>query len=134
MESNGSPIHPEVKKLLELAQGKNVQAEYVKIETFDAFMLRLWRNIEDKPPDMDTKVRRTQAMSVTIPLPDLGNAYPIMRMNALPVTSFPQQCLKLSFRSPKTWSDLREIQKTITWKSYIHNNRLSLVLGTGRPY
>ena len=108
---NGSPIHPEVKKLLELAQSKNVQAEYVRIETFDAFMLRLWRNIEDKPPGMDAKVRRTQAMSVTIPLPDLGNSYPIMRMNALPVTSFPQQCLKLSFRSPKTWSDLREIQK-----------------------
>ena len=111
-----SPIYPEVKELLELAQSKNVQAEYVKIETFDTLMLRLWRNIEDKSPDMDAKVRKTKTTSVNIPLPRLGNAHPITRMNALPVLSFPQQCLKLSFRSPKTWLDLREKQKQLPGK------------------
>ena len=80
-------------------------------ETFDTLMLRLWRNIEDKSPDMDAKVRKTKTTSVTISLPRPGNGYPITRMNALPVLSFPRKCLKLSFRSPKTWSDLREKQR-----------------------
>ena len=34
-----------------------------------------------------------------------------MRLNALPVLSFPEQCLKLTFRTPKTWSDLRKVEK-----------------------
>ena len=113
---DNSPMCPEVEELLELARSKNVQAEYVKIETFDAFLLRLWRNIEDKPLDMDAIVRRTRTTSVSIPLPEPGNAYPITRMNALPVLSFPQECLKLSFRSPKTWSDLREKQRQFPGK------------------
>ena len=108
---DNSPLCPEVDKLLELARSKRVQAEYVKIDTFDTFMLRLWRNIEDKPPDMDAKVRKTRTTSVSISLPDPGNANPVTRMNALPVLSPPQNCLKLSLRSSKTWADLREIQK-----------------------
>ena len=111
-----SPMYSEIGELLELARNKNIQAQYVKIETFDSFMLRLWRNIEDKPHDMDAKVRRTKAISVTIPLPEPGIANPIIRMNALPVLSFPKQCLKLSFRTPKTWPDLREKKKQFPGK------------------
>ena len=108
---DNSPLCPEVDKLLELARSKRVQAEYVKIDTFDTFMLRLWRNIEDKSHDMDAKVRKTRTTSVSISLPEPGNASPVTRMNALPVLSPPQKCLKLSFRSSKTWADLREKQK-----------------------
>lgn len=111
MGIKGSPVHPSVKELLELAQSKGIQAAYVEIETFDALMLRLWRNIEDKPPSIDKQIRRTQKSSVVIPLPNPGRVNPIMRLNALPIISFPKQCLKLTFRSAKTWSDLRKAQK-----------------------
>ncbi|MDE0156692.1 MAG: SIR2 family protein [Gammaproteobacteria bacterium] len=111
MGIKGAPIHPEVSELMELAQSKGAHADYVEIETFDALMLRLWRNIEDKPIDIDKKIRRTQQSKVDIPLPNPGKANPIMRLNALPVLSFPEQCLKLTFRTPKTWSDLRKVEK-----------------------
>ena len=111
MGIKGAPVHPAVYELLELAQSKGVHADYVEIETFDALMLRLWRNIEDKPLHIDKKIRRGDKSTVFIPLPASGSANPLLRLNALPILSFPKQCLKLIFRSPKTWSDLREVQK-----------------------
>ena len=105
------PMKPQISELLELARSKDVNAEYVMIETFDALMLRLWRNIEDKPSHMDAQVRKTAVSQVSISLPPHGNSSPIIRMNALPVLSTPQKCFKLSLRSPMTWRQLWEIQR-----------------------
>ena len=111
MGIKGVPVHPAVSELVQLAQSKGVHANYVEIETFDALMLRLWRNIEDKPIGIDKQIRRTGKSTVVIPLLNPGRAKPIMRLNALPILSFPKKCQKLTFRSPKTWSDLRKVQK-----------------------
>jgi len=54
----GSPVPSVVASLLELAKSKGVDSAYVPIETFDALLLRLWRNIEAKSPQMDAKVRQ----------------------------------------------------------------------------
>jgi len=102
------PIRPAVKEMLEQARVKGVKAHYVPIETFDALLLRLWRNTEDKPAAIDAQVRKSQAASVHIPLPPTGRKKPILRLNALPVLSVPTQCLELSFSSPKDWDDLHQ--------------------------
>lgn len=104
----GSPIPPAVDELLQQAQAKGVNARYVQIETFDAMMLRLWRNIDQKPADLNAKVQRTGSASVNIPLPASGRGKPLLRFNALPVRKLPTHCLSLSFRKPKEWADLRE--------------------------
>ncbi len=109
----GSAPLPAVDELLTAAKDKGVQSGYVEIETFDALMLRLWRNIEDKPAALDHKVRKTEVSDVSIPLPGPGRANPLIRMNALPVLSAPAQCQKLNFRTPKTWKDLRTAQKSV---------------------
>lgn len=104
----GSVIPPRVENLLEQAQAKNVNAQYVPIETFDALLLRLWRNIDAKSAELDAQVRKSRTASVNIPLPHAGSKKPILRLNALPVISMPKQCLELSFRTPKDWHDLRQ--------------------------
>ena len=83
-------------------------ARYVQIETFDAMMLRLWRNIDQKPADLNAKVQRTGSASVNIPLPASGRGKPLLRFNALPIHKLPTHCLSLSFKKPKEWADLRE--------------------------
>jgi hypothetical protein len=103
----GSPVRPAVEDLLERARAKGVDAQYVPIETFDALMLRLWRNIEDKPAKFDAQVRKLTSTSVSIPLPSAGQSKPVLRLNALPVLSTPGQCLALSFKSPKDWEYIR---------------------------
>jgi len=103
----GSPIPPPVNQLLEEAAAKGISARYVEIETFDALMLRLWRNIDNKPADLNAKVQKTGSASVSIPLPVTGQGKPLLRFNALPIRALPQRCLSLSFKTPKEWADLR---------------------------
>lgn len=104
----GSEIPPSVVELLDKARSKGVEAHYVPVETFDALLLRLWRNTENKTKEMDAQVRKSHIASVNIPLPKGGTGKPILRLNALPVITMPRQCAKLSFSMPKDWPDLRQ--------------------------
>jgi len=107
----GSGTPSAVEELLEAARGKGVDAQYVEIETFDTLLLRLWRNTENKPNKIDLKVRKHQVASANIPLADTGNQNPIVRLNALPINQWSDQCNKLSFRTPKEWKDIRDAQR-----------------------
>jgi hypothetical protein len=107
----GVPIAPEVENLLSVARASGVKAAYVAIETFDSLMLRIWRNLPGKAPELDKKVRRSQAASVSIPLPGAGAGKPIMRLNALPLTSLPGECQSLAFTRDKDWRALRDSQR-----------------------
>ena len=108
----GAPVLTAVKSLLDLAHKKGVKAAYVPIETFDALLLRLWRNIDNRPQELDAKVRRVQAASVDISLPRAGNAKPLIRFNALPIVSMPRKCLELQFTKSKDWNELRKVRDT----------------------
>lgn len=107
----GAPIAPEVQTLLSLAHAKGVKAAHVAIETFDALMLRIWRNLPGKSPELDKKVRKSQATTVSIPLPGPGTGKPIMRLNAVPLTSLPGECQSLTFTGDKDWRALRDTQR-----------------------
>jgi hypothetical protein len=106
----GSPVPPPIEDLLQRATARNVKAHHVPIETFDAFLLRLWRNIESKPAALDTQVRKSRVASAHIPLPASGTKKPILRLNGLPVLSVPKQCIALTFRTPKDWQELHQAQ------------------------
>ena len=108
----GSAVPPVVESLLHRARENGVRAEYIEVETFDALMLRLWRNIQNKPSAIDRKVRRSESASANIPLPDPGTGDPLIRMNALPVIQWTTECSQLTFRRPMEWSDLREAQRS----------------------
>jgi len=104
----GSDVHPAVLALLESARDKGVDAQYVEVETFDAFMLRLWRNLDGKSQELDERVRKARLAEVNIEIPPAGEKAPLLRLNAFPILSTPQKCLSLSFKSPKEWDELRE--------------------------
>jgi len=102
----GSALRQPVEELLQQARTKSIEAHFVPIETFDALLLRLWRNTAGKPEKMDAQVRKVKSASVHIPLPQPGRGQPLIRLNALPVLSLPPQCLELSFKTPKNWHDI----------------------------
>lgn len=103
----GQPIPPSVDALLKDARKAGVRADYIEIETFDAFMLRLWRNIEPKSADLDAKIRKAKITDVNIAIPAAGALAPIVRMNALPLVSLPSRCLAMSFDVPQTSDEVR---------------------------
>lgn len=106
-EIKGFDLHPDVVDLLEKAREKGVRAEHVQIETFDSMLLRFWRNVESKSPELDSKVRKTEITSAAIPLPSAGRGNPIVRLNALPVLQMPEHCLSLSFSPTCEWDEIR---------------------------
>ncbi len=103
----GQPIPPSVDVLLSDARKAGVRAEYIEIETFDALMLRLWRNIEPKAADLDAKIRKATITNVNIPVPAAGTLASIIRTNALPIASVPLRCLAMSFHVPQSADELR---------------------------
>ncbi len=105
----GGFVHPAVTELLAAIQNRGVTAEFVEIETFDAFMLRVWRNIESKLPDLDAQVYKAKLSEVNIPLPPYGKQEPILRLNALPILKMPSDCLSLSFKKPVEWDEIRRV-------------------------
>lgn len=107
----GSPVLPVVGALIADARTRGVNAALVEIETFDALMLRLWRNLSDKPPELDAKVRRGVQAGVNIPLPANGTAKPLVRLNALPIRALPSRCLVVRTSRPIEWAELRELQR-----------------------
>lgn len=107
----GANVPDNVENLLCKARESGVTAEYVEVDTFDTLMLRLWRNISNKPMEIDRKVRRSEAASTIIPLPEAGANDPLIRMNALPITQWTTDCSKLVFHQPKEWADLRMAQR-----------------------
>lgn len=104
-------MHPAVARLIDAARSHGVTAAAVEIETFDALLLRLWRNLADKPPALDGKVRRSVQAEVNIPLPTIGEGKPLMRLNALPIRSLPVRCLVVQTSRPYDWAELREMQR-----------------------
>ncbi len=107
----GAPVLPAVAALIEAARGRGVNAGVVEVETFDALLLRLWRNLPDKPAALDAKVRRSIQAEVHIPLPAIGTAKPLLRLNALPIRLLPTRCLVVRTARPFEWTELRDLQK-----------------------
>jgi hypothetical protein len=113
-EIKNARILPTVTDLIERAQAKGVRSSIVEIETYDTFMLRLWRNIEDKPAGLDDKVRRSAAVGVAVPLPAAKGVRPLVRLNALPVRELPRRALVVRTKRPVEWKRLKELERDAT--------------------
>jgi hypothetical protein len=107
----GAPVLPAVTQLIDAATKVGVRAALVEIDTFDAMMLRLWRNLPDKPPSLDSKVRKSLPSVVNIPIPAVGTGAPLMRLNALPIAGLPTRTVAIRTVEPIDWPTLRTIQR-----------------------
>lgn len=126
----GSKAAPAVETLLEAARSKGITAEYVEIETYDTFMLRLWKVIDGKSPALDAKVRRTKVVPVEIAIPGPGCRQPTLRFNALPIQSLPLECSSLTFPTDKSWLEIRDAQRKVDGEIIVTKADTVLAWGT----
>jgi len=99
-----------VEDLIAKAKALKVKAEVVEIETFDSLMSRIWRQLPDRSPELVAAVNKTKTITVSLPLPPVGKASPILRLNGLPVGALPTDCFELRFRKDQEWTQLREAE------------------------
>jgi SIR2-like protein len=97
-----------VTELIDFARQKGVRAHLVETGTFDEMLSKMWRQVEGKPPELDARVRTASIDRVSIPLPEPGKKYPILRTNALPVIKAPTSCGIVELTNPMTFRDLKE--------------------------
>ena len=107
----GAPVLPAVTELIEAACQAGVRAAHVAVDTFDALMLRLWRNLPGRPAALDSKVRKSLPGTVAIEIPPPGKGAPLVRMNALPIANLPSRAIGIRPRNEIDWPALRDIQR-----------------------
>jgi hypothetical protein len=103
-----SDVADSVGELISSARKKGVRANIIETGTFDIMLSKMWRQLPQKPENLDLKVRTAKARPVSIPLPRPGNRYPILRTNALAITGCPRQCATVDYAAPVTFQELND--------------------------
>jgi hypothetical protein len=101
-------VEESVRELIAYAKGKDVRAHLIETGTFDEMLSKIWRQVKEKPQVLDDKIRTAHVVSVSIPLPALGQQFPILRTNALPVLTLPPGCGMVELDGSITFSELKE--------------------------
>lgn len=129
-EIKGARTLPAVGDLVERAKGKGITAAIISIDTYDTLMLRLWRNLENRPLDLDAKVRRSTVSSVSIPMPPPQGARPLLRLNALPVRSLPMQAIAVRTKKAVEWKELKALERKVGRRVIFTKGREVLAWGS----
>ncbi len=111
-----SDVTDSIKSLIMKARSKNVKAYVVIAGTFDIMLSKIWRQISNKPDALDKRVRTAIAKTVSIPLPGKNSSFPLLRTNALLITSVPTECAAISTVTAPAYPAFREAIKAISDK------------------
>jgi len=103
-----SMVAPVVQDLIALAVSKGIKAHIVETGTFDEMLSKIWRQIPDKPADLDAQVRSAAAQAVSIKLPAPGKAFPLLRTNALLITAAALICGTLEYSEELLYRDIND--------------------------
>jgi hypothetical protein len=106
-----SPLFPAVTALLEKATGAGVRAELIEVQTFDELLGDIIKQFEKVPPDLAAILDRHGSRVSGIPVVPPGRGWPVIRLNALPVTSWPPMCRRVLCRIGGTREVLDAIAK-----------------------
>ncbi len=90
-----SPPLARVTGLIERASRAGVSAHLVPIETFDELMGDVMVLVEDIPAEVRGRLDRRASRLSEAPMPPPGGAYPVIRLNALPLTHIPAVCRRV---------------------------------------
>jgi len=122
----GSPILPSVGRLIESARKSGIQAEIIEIQTFDEVLADVVRQFDDIPTEIAEKLDRHHSRLSEIPLEPPGRGWPVIRLNALPVTNWPTMCRRIDCAVGGT-REVREIVKAEKVDAIATRSRLGVL-------
>jgi NAD-dependent SIR2 family protein deacetylase len=92
---SGNPPFSRVELLMKNAVEKGIDAHLVEIETFDELMSDLLLLEENLPEDVLNYIGQSPRRITDAPIRTTNGIWPILRFNALRITSWPSTCRKL---------------------------------------
>lgn len=106
-----SPLLPNVTALIERAKSAGVRAELLEIQTFDELFGDIVRQFNDISAEVAEKLNRHGSRLSEVLLAEPGKGWPVIRLNALPVTNWPTICRRIDCGVGGT-KEVREIVRT----------------------
>jgi NAD-dependent SIR2 family protein deacetylase len=88
-------VFQRVQRLIERARANGIQAEILEVPTFDELMGDIFRQLEDVPVEISAIVNKTGRHVTDNTPPEPGRAWPIIRLNALPILESPSLCRRI---------------------------------------
>ncbi len=86
---------PRVSGLIEAAKSSGVDAHLIAAETFDELLADMLLLIQNLPDEIATRLDRRAMRLTPAPIPSPAGSWPVIRMNALPIKSWPVQCRRV---------------------------------------
>ncbi|CCH88519.1 conserved protein of unknown function [Modestobacter italicus] len=138
-------LQASVIELLERARGAGIAARVVESATFDEAMGALADQVR-----LDDGVRayvdglRPRARVVDAPLPQADGAFPVLRLNAVPILSAPSRLLRTAAPAGATAAEVRDLLRAAAWRgaavlgpdevlAFGCPGDLQMALGSGQP-
>jgi NAD-dependent SIR2 family protein deacetylase len=101
-------IEPTVEDFINYAKSRGVNAHIVETGTFDSMMTKIWRQIPDRTDALNKKVNTAMSSEVKIPMGNNGSVFPVVRLNALQVTSLPNKCALVTTKKDMSNFEVKE--------------------------
>lgn len=126
---HGTTPSDRVVKLIESVTSLGGDAHLIECDTFDELMRDLFALVEDVPAGISEMLSATRQRLRRVEIPPPGTGWPVIRLNALPVTGAPTVCRKVVCEIGGT----REVRNAIesTQSSVIAARRSSGVICFG---
>jgi NAD-dependent SIR2 family protein deacetylase len=114
---------PRASALLVRAKAVGVRAAIVRIPDFDDFAAALYRACGLVEASVDARLAQSQSARAGYELLRSGKAEPVLKLGAIPVTSYPDTCYRFK-AAVTTWPQLREITRGYEITSALHGGRV----------
>jgi hypothetical protein len=96
-------------ELLSAARAAKVRTAFVRVGDWDDFTSSLYRAAGLSHPKVDSELAQAQRTRKGYSLHRTGSADPILKLNAIPLSSFPDSCYRFKAPGVGSWSKLREV-------------------------
>lgn len=91
----GSPPYPRATRLIERAQQLGISAHLIESPSFDEFMADVFLMEKDVSPELLAHLDAVQSKISDAPMPPNDGRWPVIRLNALPIISYPTLCRRV---------------------------------------
>ncbi len=107
MASDKSRCLQSVYDFIDRAKSKGINAEIIEIDSFDSLMNFIWASVPGKSVELSEKLKiEEQPLNISLPQP--GTNFPVIRLNAFPITGLPQNAKQIVDNSILGIKDLKD--------------------------
>ena len=97
--------------ILAKADSLGVETNIVEIVDFVALTTALWKQVPNRPTDLDEVIFECSRQMVYLPLPRPGKSLPIVRFNAFNILEMPSHAYKVQLNNKIDWKTVNDLNR-----------------------